>query len=260
MSGGFFGGFGGPGFGGFGSGGPGGFGGGPGGFGFGGPGGFGGGWGKQGGGHGGPGFGGGFGHGAGGRPPLKRAAFVTAALLLDGPADAAQIVQRVTEATEGAFTPPQDVAELAIGLLAGRGVVTVDNGVATLTELGKTCWPGAASAARPLRHSSSGQPSSATSSRSAGSWRARRAGPHDHLDRHRRAEGAARRDPDQGAGGLDRRQEDAVPRTCRGLIGLSSSHWPHEPPLGTAQPLLNPDSACDIAFAVAASVSAAVPA
>lgn len=145
MSGGFFGGFGGPGFGGpggFGFGGPGGFGGGPGGFG-----GFGGGWGKHGGGHGGPGFGGGFGHGGGGRPPLKRAAFVTAALLLDGPADAAQIVQRVTEATEGAFTPPQDVAELAIGLLAGRGVVSVDNGVATLTELGQNllAWRGISS-------------------------------------------------------------------------------------------------------------------
>ena len=131
MSGGFFGGFGGPGFGGFG--GP-GFG----------PG-FGGGWGKHGLGHGGPGFGGGF--GPGGRPPLKRAAFVTAALLLDGPADAAQVVQRVTEATDGAFTPPQDVAELAIGLLAGRGIVTVDNGVATLTELGRNilAWKGVSS-------------------------------------------------------------------------------------------------------------------
>ncbi|MGA7054689.1 MAG: hypothetical protein WBZ37_26160 [Mycobacterium sp.] len=137
--GGFFGGpgfggpgFGGPGFGGFGSGG---FGGG-----FGGAGGFGG------------GFGGGQGHGHGGGPGrgrhgLKRAAFVTAALLLDGPADAAQIVQRVSDATEGAFTPPQDVAEIAIGLLAGRGVVTVDNGVATLTELGQNllAWRGVSS-------------------------------------------------------------------------------------------------------------------
>ena len=143
MSGGFFGGFGGPGgpgfgggfgFGGFGGpGGP-GFGGGPGGPG----GGFGGGWG-----HGGPGFGG----GPGGRHGLKRAAFVTAALLLDGPADAAQVVQRVTEATDGAFTPPQDLAELAIGLLAGRGIVTVDNGVATLTELGQNllAWRGVSS-------------------------------------------------------------------------------------------------------------------
>ncbi|GBG38138.1 hypothetical protein [Mycobacterium montefiorense] len=131
--GGFGGGFG---FGGFG--GP-GFGGGPGGF---------GGWGKHGWGHGGPGgpgFGGGF--GPGGRPPLKRAAFVTAALLLDGPADAAQVVQRVSDATDGAVTPPQDIAELAIGLLAGRGVVTVDNGVATLTELGNNllAWRGISS-------------------------------------------------------------------------------------------------------------------
>jgi hypothetical protein len=141
--GGFFGGFGGPGFGGFG---------------FGGPGGPGGGWGGKGCGHGGhgegpgfegPGFGIGFGHGGGPgrRPFLKRAAFVTAALLLDGPADAAQVVQRVTDATNGAFTPPQDVAELAIGLLAGRGVVTVDNGVATLTEFGQNllAWRGVSS-------------------------------------------------------------------------------------------------------------------
>jgi hypothetical protein len=129
--GGFFGGFGGPGFGGPGFGG---FGGGPGGF--------------------GGGFGGGHDHGhSGGRGPgrgrhfLKRAAFVTAALLLDGPADAAQIVQRVSDATEGALTPPQDVAELAIGLLAGRGVVTVDGGVATLTEFGQNLlsWRGVSS-------------------------------------------------------------------------------------------------------------------
>jgi len=142
MTGGGFGGFGGPGFGGFGSGGPGGFGGGWGGFGGGG------GWGKQGSDHGGAdgrGFGGGFGPGP--RHRLKRAAFVTAALLLDGPADAAQIVQRVVDATDGAFTPPQDVAELAIGLLAGRGVVTVENGVATLTELGQNllAWRGISS-------------------------------------------------------------------------------------------------------------------
>ncbi|OBI58513.1 hypothetical protein [Mycobacterium sp. E796] len=139
MSGGFFGGFGGfggPGFGGPGFGGPG----------FGGPG-FGG-WSEKGWGQGGFGFKGGFGHGGPGhRPFLKRAAFVTAALLLDGPADAARIVQRVSDATEGAFTPPQDVAELAIGLLAGRGVVTVDNGVATLTELGRNllAWRGVSS-------------------------------------------------------------------------------------------------------------------
>ncbi len=131
--GGFFGGFGGPGFGGPGFGG---FGGGPGGFG-----------GGFGGGHD-HGHGGGHGGGPGrGRHFLKRAAFVTAALLLDGPADAAQIVQRVSDATEGAFTPPQDVAELAIGLLAGRGVVTVAGGVATLTEFGQNLlsWRGVSS-------------------------------------------------------------------------------------------------------------------
>jgi len=68
-------------------------------------------------------------------------------LLLDGPADAAQIVQRTSEATDGAFSPPQEVVELAIGLLAGRGLVTVDNGVATLTELGKNvlAWRGISS-------------------------------------------------------------------------------------------------------------------
>jgi len=130
-----FGGFtGGPGFGGSGFGGPGWGGhGGP-DFGFGGP--------------GGPGSGGAGGPKSGGRRSrLKRAAFGTLALLLDGPADAAQIVQRTTEATHGAFTPPQEVAELAIGLLAGRGLVTVDNGVATLTELGRNllAWRGVSS-------------------------------------------------------------------------------------------------------------------
>jgi hypothetical protein len=146
MSGGFFGG---SGWGGGGGGGGWGGGGGPG---------FGGGWGGFGGGHGsghgagGPGFGPGFGGGPGGGPGwgrggLKRAAFVTAAMLLDGPADAAQIVQRVSDATDGAFTPPQDVAEIAIGLLAGRGMVSVDDGVATLTELGKNllAWRGVSS-------------------------------------------------------------------------------------------------------------------
>lgn len=119
-------GFGGPGFGGPGFGGPG----------FGGPG-FGGhGWG----GHGGPG-----GPGFGGRH--KRVVVGTAALLLDGPANAEQIVQRVSEATDGAFAPPQGIVELAIGKLAGRGFVTVDDGVATLTELGRNVlqWKGISS-------------------------------------------------------------------------------------------------------------------
>ena len=127
-------GFGGPGFGGPGFGGP-GFGG-PG---FGGPG-FGGhGWGGHGG-HGGPG-----GHGFGGRH--KRVVVGTAALLLDGPANAEQIVQRVSEATDGGFAPPQEIVELAIGKLAGRGFVSVDDGVATLTELGRNVlqWKGVSS-------------------------------------------------------------------------------------------------------------------
>ena len=123
-------GFGGPGFGGPGFGGP-GFGG-PG---FGGPG-FGGhGWGGPG--HGGHGFGG----------PRKRVVIGTAALLLDGPATAAQIVQRVSEATDGALTPPEPIVELAIGHLAGRGFVTVSDGVATLTEQGTNvlAWKGVTS-------------------------------------------------------------------------------------------------------------------
>ena len=119
-------GFGGPGFGGPGFGGPG----------FGGPG-FGGhGWG----GHGGPG-----GHGFGGRH--KRVVVGTAALLLDGPANAEQIVQRVSEATDGGFAPPQEIVELAIGKLAGRGFVSVEDGVASLTELGRNVlqWKGISS-------------------------------------------------------------------------------------------------------------------
>jgi hypothetical protein len=119
-------GWGGPGFGGPGFGGPG----------FGGPG-FGGhGWG----GHGGPG-----GPGFGGRH--KRVVVGTAALLLDGPANAEQVVQRVSEATDGAFAPPQEIVELAIGKLAGRGFATVDGGVATLTELGRNVlqWKGISS-------------------------------------------------------------------------------------------------------------------
>jgi DNA-binding PadR family transcriptional regulator len=71
----------------------------------------------------------------------------TAALLLDGPASAAQIAQRVSEATDGALTPPEGVIEFAIGHLAGRGFVTVDDGVATLTELGRNVlqWKGVSS-------------------------------------------------------------------------------------------------------------------
>ena len=60
---------------------------------------------------------------------------------------AEQIVQRVSEATDGAFAPPQEIVELAIGKLAGRGFVSVDDGVATLTELGRNVlqWKGISS-------------------------------------------------------------------------------------------------------------------
>ncbi len=117
---------------------------GPFGAGFGGPG-FGGGFGGHG--FGWPGFGGGFGgHGFGGDGfgSGKVAAAATAALLLDGPADAAEISRRVTETTDGAFTPPDGAAEIGIGLLAGRGLATVEDGVATLTEFGESilAWRG----------------------------------------------------------------------------------------------------------------------
>jgi hypothetical protein len=118
----------------------------PGGFGFGGAGfgPFGGGVGGPGfgGGFGGHGFGGGFGPGFGGRGKLAAAA--TAALLLDGPADAAEITRRASEATGGAFTPPEGAAEIGIGLLAGRGLATVEDGEATLTDFGENllAWRG----------------------------------------------------------------------------------------------------------------------
>ena len=81
------------------------------------------------------------------RWPRKRVVIGTAALLLDGPANAAQIVQRVSEATDGALTPPEGFVELAIGHLAGRGFVTVSDGVATLTEQGTNvlAWKGVTS-------------------------------------------------------------------------------------------------------------------
>ncbi len=131
----------------------------PGGFGFGGAG-----FGPFGAGFGGPGFGGGFGgpasaeaSGRASADPVsaaasaraladrgKLAAAATAALLLDGPADAAEVTRRITEATDGAFTPPEGAAEIGIGLLAGRGLATVEDGEATLTELGENllAWRG----------------------------------------------------------------------------------------------------------------------
>ena len=49
--------------------------------------------------------------------------------------------------TDGAFAPPQGNVELAFGTLAGRGFVTVEDGVATLTELGRNVlqWKGISS-------------------------------------------------------------------------------------------------------------------
>ncbi|MBA0047592.1 hypothetical protein [Mycobacteroides sp. LB1] len=90
-------------------------------------------------GFGGPGFGGpGFGPGAFGPGAfglrIKRA--VTASLLLDGPASAAEIVQRVSDTTEGEITLPEPVVARVLERLAHRGVVKTDDGVATLTEFG----------------------------------------------------------------------------------------------------------------------------
>jgi hypothetical protein len=92
----------------------------------------------------GPGFGGGFGPGFGGGPGkhffrgrIKRAAVAAAALLQEGPATAEQLSQRVSQITDGAFTPPVDKVEFILTLLAGRGVATVEGGVATLTEFGE---------------------------------------------------------------------------------------------------------------------------
>ena len=106
------------------------------------------GWG--GGGFGGPGWGGGPGFGGPGGPggpgfggPFKKAA-VVGAMLLDGPADAAELVKRVSESTHGAIKPSRERAELLLAVMAGKGVVTLDNGEATLTELGRNllAWRG----------------------------------------------------------------------------------------------------------------------
>ncbi|MGH3955625.1 hypothetical protein [Mycobacteroides salmoniphilum] len=95
-------------------------------------------------GFGGPGFGGpGFGPGFGGPGfgpggfglRIKRA--VTASLLLDGPATAAEIVQRVSDTTEGEITLPEPVVARVLERLTHRGVVKTDDGVASLTEFGR---------------------------------------------------------------------------------------------------------------------------
>ncbi|WP_232003320.1 hypothetical protein [Mycobacterium sp. 1465703.0] len=68
-------------------------------------------------------------------------------ILLEGPASATQILERVNEATGGALNPPEHIVELAIGLLAARGFVSIDDGVATPTELGRSvlAWRGVTS-------------------------------------------------------------------------------------------------------------------
>lgn len=100
---------------------------------------------KSGGGWGdGPGFGG---PGAADRPgfggPFKKAA-VVAGLLLDGPADAAEVAKRLSKYSHGAVQPPKERVELLLAVMAGKGVVTIDNGEATLTELGRNllAWRG----------------------------------------------------------------------------------------------------------------------
>ena len=104
------------------------------------------------GGFGGPGFGGWGGPGIGGaggpdRPgfggPFKKAA-VVGGLLLDGPADAAEVVKRLAKASHGVVKPPKERVELLLAVMAGKGVVTLDNGEATLTELGRNllAWRG----------------------------------------------------------------------------------------------------------------------
>lgn len=96
----------------------------PGGPGFGGP-----------GGPGGPGFGGPGGPGFGG--PFKGRLLRPAVLLLDGPATAAELVERISQLSQGEFSPPQNKIEKKLEFLAEHGAVEITNGVATLTERGR---------------------------------------------------------------------------------------------------------------------------
>lgn len=75
---------------------------------------------------------------------IVRRATVVAALLLEAPATAAELVERVTAATDGAIAPPVANAELTLGFMAGRGLVTISDGTAALTELGRNilAWRG----------------------------------------------------------------------------------------------------------------------
>ncbi len=75
---------------------------------------------------------------------IVRRATVVAGLLLEAPATAAEIVARVTAATDGAIAPPVANAELTLGFMAGRGLVTIVDGTANVTELGRNilAWHG----------------------------------------------------------------------------------------------------------------------
>lgn len=75
---------------------------------------------------------------------IARRAIVVAGLLLDGPATAAELVERVSTASEGALVPPVEHAELTLGFMAGRGLVTISDGTASLTDLGQNilAWRG----------------------------------------------------------------------------------------------------------------------
>lgn len=165
-------------------------------------------------GFGGPGFGGpGLGPGgpAGFGLRIKRA--VTGSLLLDGPASAAQIVQRVSDATEGEILLPEPVVERVLERLAHKGVVTTEDGVATLTDFGRKVLAKRASPAR--RHRRSAPRSSQARQRSQaplGTGGDRRPGAGYRRHRHRRAEGKTGRGQRHPVGHGQRRQTVATER------------------------------------------------
>ena len=131
-----------------------------------------------------------------------------------GPRTPSRLVQRVSEATDGAFAPPQEIVELAIGKLAGRGFVSVDDGVATLTELGRNVlqWKGISSESIHARLAQAGKFGDVAKIR-WGLFETRRAGADHPLVGHRRAEGEARRSADEGPDGDHRGEAVAARRT-----------------------------------------------
>ena len=54
------------------------------------------------------------------------------------------MVKRLSTASHGAVTPPVERAELLLSVMAGKGVLTLKDGEATLTELGRNllAWRG----------------------------------------------------------------------------------------------------------------------